>query len=233
MTSGESQQPAGVNTMPSELATRIRGCTACDSLPLSAAVTVRPFIKPCSEFDIYTSWKPEHVSLVFIAEAPPGNSDGYFYDPRSHPGYREILRTALFDLLRLEGTDNAARLATFKARGYVLIDAVKCRCKKTGPQPPSSVTKTCATKWLRWELEQMGSPNRICLLGKTALLALSEVDGFDQLSRYSVTSHCGQTCVVGRQKVLIWPFPSKRNAHIYRTKLDSLREFCRAGVQTI
>ena len=115
MTSGESQQPAGVNTMPSELATRIRGCTACDSLPLSAAVTVRPFIKPCSEFDIYTSWKPEHVSLVFIAEAPPGNSDGYFYDPRSHPGYREILRTALFDLLRLEELGELLAFPTISA----------------------------------------------------------------------------------------------------------------------
>src|SRR2546422_5546577 len=65
-------------------------------------------------------------------------------------------------------------------------------------------------------------PPRSTLFPYTTLFR-SEVDGFDQLSHYSVTSHCGQTYVVGQQKVLIWPFPSKRNAHIDRksTRLNS------------
>ena len=212
--------------MPSELATRIRGCTACDSLPLSAAVTVRPFVKPCAEFDIYTSWKPERVSLVFIAEAPPGNSEGYFYDPRSHPGYREILRTQLFDLLRLGGIDTAARLAAFRARGYVLLDAVKCRCKKTDGQPPRGVTTTCARRWLRTELDEFPNVERICILGRAALLALSQLDGFGGLAQYSVKRDCGRVFSTNRVKVLIWPFLGWWNERVYRQHLPTLKRFC-------
>jgi len=215
-----------VSTQPSQLASRIHGCTACDSLPLSAAVTVRPFVKPCSEFDIYTTWKPEPVSVVFIAEAPPGNSEGYFYDPRSHPGYREILRTELFKLLRLEGIDTAPRLAAFKARGYVLLDAVKCRCKKTDGQPPQAVTTTCGRRWLRSELDEFRNVERICVLGRAALRALSQLEGFEGLGQYSVRGDCGRVFATERVKVLIWPFLGWRNERVYRQHLSTFERFC-------
>lgn len=89
--------------MPSELSQIILSCTECNKLEDSVAETVRPFVKPCAHFDIYTNWKPVPVKVAFIAEAPPGNSEGYFYDPLPHVNYRETLRASLFDLLELKG----------------------------------------------------------------------------------------------------------------------------------
>lgn len=210
----------------SELAKSILACTRCETLNESAARTVRPFVKPCAESDIYINWKPERVKVVFIAEAPPGKSDGYFYDPRRYPGYKETLRTALFSLLELVGTDISAKLAEFKGRGYFLVDAIKCRCKKTNGQPPKRVTETCARRWLQQELEEIGKPDRICALGKAALLALSQLAGFEHLSRYSVTDDCGEVVDANQRKVLIWPFLGWRNERIYTEKIHIFKEFC-------
>lgn len=209
-----------------ELSKAILPCRECDKLPANAAATVAPFVKPCAVFDIYGNWKPNPVKVLFIAEAPPGNSDGYFYDPRRHAGYKETLRNALFELLELKGSDTATKLEDFKRRGYFLVDAVKCRCKKTNGQPPQQVTKTCARKWLHRELQELENPDRICLLGKAALLALSQVPGFEDVSRYSVTKDCGKILETDTAKALIWPFLGWRNEKYYGQKIPVFKEFC-------
>lgn len=102
----------GVASLISKLAKRILPCQECDRLASVAAASVRPFAKPCAQFDIYTKWKPSAVKVPCIAEAPPGTSEGYFYDHLPRPGSREILRRNLFDLLEFKGADTAAKLAT-------------------------------------------------------------------------------------------------------------------------
>lgn len=84
-----------MSDLPSQLAKRILPCQECEKLGIRAARTVRTFVKPCAEFDIYAERKPSPVKVLFLAEAPPGNSKGYFYDPAAHAGYKEILRKIL------------------------------------------------------------------------------------------------------------------------------------------
>jgi len=213
-----------VNVTPSQLVVKIGGCIACDSLPPAAAATVRPFVKPCAEFAIYIRWRPVNLTVAFIAESPPGTSEGYFYDPEPRPGYAEVLRRALFRILSLPGEDVSSKLTAFKQRGYMLLDAVKCRCKKTGPQPPQSVTKLCGRMWLQRELVEIGNPLRVCVLGKTALLALSQVAGFESLTRWTVSRNCGSVVKAGQCEILIWPFPSDRNSHILPRHRGNVQE---------
>lgn len=210
----------------SKLSQKILPCNECARLPDKAAQTVRPYVKPCAELDIYANWKPAPIRLVFIAEAPPGDSKGYFYDPRPHPNYKETLRRELFKLLDLNLGDATTKLAEFKRRGYFLLDAIKCRCKKRNGQPPKPVTTTCARKWLSEELEEVGRPEKICILGKAALLALSEVVGFQGLKTYSVKDDCGEVVKIGQHKVLIWPFLGWRNERYYGAKVSTFKKFC-------
>ncbi len=214
-----------MNDQLSELSLRIHTCTDCEELPRDLALTVQPFLKPCAQFDIYSNWKPNSVSVVFIAESPPGTSEGYFYDPQPRSGYKEILRKALFDLLEISKGDTNIKLDQFKRRGFFLLDAIKCRCKKKGGQPPQPVTKTCARKWLSEELEEIGNTRRICILGKAALLALSELDGLGGLTEYSVRENCGEVVEYGQYSVLIWPFLGWRNERNYRSKISIFKEF--------
>jgi len=100
----------GERGLSSELSKRILHCTECNELPNSKAATVRSFTKPCAQFDIYTNWKSERVSVAFIAEAPPRNSDGYFCDPEPCANYKETLRKALFESLELAGKSTSANL---------------------------------------------------------------------------------------------------------------------------
>lgn len=192
----------------------------------SVAATVRPFVKPCSQLDIYTNWKPDPVKVVFLAEAPPGKSEGYFYDHRSHLGYAETLRKALFDFLELDSPNTKGNLVQFKRRGYLLLDAVKCRCKKKGGQPPTGVRRTCATRWLGRELHEIPGAARIVVLGRTALLGLSEVEEFEQLARCSVIDNCGEVREIADRTVLIWPFPNWRNEDTFRPHLTTFKKFC-------
>ena len=201
-------------------------CAECKALSDSDAATVRPFRKPCAQFDIYTTWKPRPFRVVFIAEAPPANSDGYFYDSKPHANYKETLRKALFELLQLEVNGTEARLFEFRRRGYFLVDAIKCRCEKKNGQPPESVTKTCSRKWLTPELEEIGFASRICVLGKAALLALSQVKGFEGLLRYSVIRDCGKVIWAEGREVLIWPFLGWRNERHYLPKIPMFKRFC-------
>lgn len=213
-------------TLATGLSELILPCRECNKLPEPARATVDPFVKPCARFDIYGNWRPNPLKVLFIAEAPPGNSEGYFYDPSRHAGYKETLRKGLFGLLELTGSDTAAKLDHFKRRGYFLVDSVKCRCKKTNGQPPQEVTKTCARKWLGRELEEVGYPDRICILGRAASLALSQVPGFEDVSRYSVTKDCGKILETDTAKVLIWPFLGWRNEKDYAQKIPVFKEFC-------
>ncbi len=71
---------------------------------------------------------------------------------------------------------------------------------------------------------------RICILGKAALLALSQLAGFDELARYSVRRDCGRVVTVAGRRVLVWPFLGWRNERAYASHVSIFREFCRVPV---
>lgn len=184
-------------------------------------------MKPCTELNIYTRWRPKgSVKVLFIAESPPRNSEGYFYNPKTDKNCKPTLRVSLFELLEIGARNAESGLQEFKDRGFFLVDTIKCRCRKRSGSPPRSVIRTCATKWLPQELSHLRWPKRICILGKTAQLGLSMVNGFQNVADYRVTSDCGKTVKCEKVDVLIWPFPSRRNRKHYASKVSAFRSFC-------
>ncbi len=211
------------------LSGEIQNCTKCSQQGEKARLSVNGFIKPSILFHTWNVWKPSRIKVVFIAEAPPGSGDGYFYNPDSLPGSGETLSRALFELLEIAASDRKRALDTFKERGYFLIDGIKCRCSKevAGVKALEAVTRNCGRTWMQRELvEALGSPERICTLGRTAKIALSEVEGFSELDRYSAKKDCGSIVEIGKTKVLLWLYPGWRNYPIYSKKMEIFRSFC-------
>jgi len=93
-------------------------CTDCKKFPTSSTLERWSFQKPSIKYRTRTDWKPQHVVVVFIAESPPGTSEGYFYEPKPIMGYAEVLRNHLLDLLGIAHDDLKCALKEFKERGY-------------------------------------------------------------------------------------------------------------------
>ena len=149
------------------LQVQLSTCEDCRKFSASSTLEKWHFQKPCIKYKTHTDWKPEHVKVVFIAEAPPGTSEGYFYEPKPTEGYAEILRTHLLDLLKIDHTDITEALKKFKKSGYFLTDAIKCRCDKgSRSHPPSELSENCGRRWLGRDLTSL-DPDRVCALGKT------------------------------------------------------------------
>jgi len=199
-------------------------CTDCKRFDSSIKLEKWNFGKPCTQYRTHTAWRPEHVKVVYVAESPPGTSEGYFYEPKHVEGYSEILRDHLFDLLEIDRSGIEQALKVFKERGYFLTDAVKCRCDKgERSHPPKTLAVNCGRKWLERELEIL-QPDRICVLGKTGKEALEVVPGYELLKEKKVGRDCG-TILNARKSVLIWVFPSDRAAQYYAGKEDAFYKF--------
>jgi len=202
----------------------LTSCEDCGKYAVSSTLERWNFLKPCVQYKAHAVWKPDQVKVLFIAESPPGTSEGYFYDPEKREGYKEILRTELFRLLRIDGSDTDRGLAEFKKREYFLSDAVKCRCDKgTRPQVPTSLATNCGRNWLMRELHLL-KPNKVCTLGKAALSALATVPGYQELSTEKAGRDCG-TVVHGKRPVLVWVFPSDRTSNYAKGKENIFSKF--------
>jgi hypothetical protein len=74
------------------------------------------------------SYKPETVSILFVAESPPESNDDevrFFYNPRQERWdhmYRSIMKAVFPDFEYCPG-EKDKWLLKFKARGYFLVDA--------------------------------------------------------------------------------------------------------------
>jgi uracil-DNA glycosylase len=199
-------------------------CADCRKYAVSSTLKRWNFQKPCVQYETHAVWKPDPVKVLFVAESPPGTSEGYFYDPEKHEGYKEILRTELFRLLRIDGTGTDTRLAQFKKRAYFLSDAVKCRCDKgTRPQVPRSLATNCGRNWLMRELTLL-KPDKVCTLGRAALMALATVPGYQELSTKKAGRDCG-TIVHAKRPVLVWVFPSDRTSNYTKGKENVFSKF--------
>jgi hypothetical protein len=85
-------------------------------------------------------------------------------------------------------------LEEFKARGYFLIDAIKCRLNKRGDKEhiPHQVLTACAGTFL---LEEIGDlkPETIFILGNSAKKALQNLPPFTGLADHKVTEGLDET----------------------------------------
>ncbi|HDS45674.1 MAG TPA: hypothetical protein ENN68_06240 [Methanomicrobia archaeon] len=118
--------------------------------------------------------EPRAVKLLFISEAPPLNSQSYFFNERAN----DRLRERLFGILRNDVGLPIETLSDLVAAGFYLLPTVKCPSAREAHNtaPRGSVIQCCADAHLSRELTYI-KPAGICLLGRTALqgfLALSE-----------------------------------------------------------
>ena len=109
--------------------------------------------------------EPQNVKLLFVSEAPPLNTQFYFYNENSN----DRLRNRIFGILRDMGYElNSIR--DFNDAGFYLLPTVKCPSARDGRNtaPSASVIKLCAGRYLKREIEYI-KPDGVVLLGRTAL----------------------------------------------------------------
>jgi len=213
---------------PSVFQTQLSTCEDCRKLAKSSTLERWNFQKPCIKYKTHIDWKPEHVKVAFIAEAPPGTSEGYFYEPKPVEGYAQILRNHLLDLLGINRDNIEQAIKDFKTSGSFLTDAIKCRCDKGGrSHPPKTLARNCGGKWLERELRIL-QPDRICILGRTGKEALEVVPGYEELQTKTVGPDCGEV-VNARKPVLVWVLPSDLTLQYSKGKEERFLAFAKGS----
>ena len=94
--------------------------------------------------ELATRFRPIHIHILFLAEAPPPRLEDYFYHPAEDPAQRTGLSRVLFDSLmegvgiappqgtKTKGSDEAC-LAEFQKRGFFLGDSLECPVEEIVP----------------------------------------------------------------------------------------------------
>lgn len=195
-----------------------QNCRACVKTRPRYAKIVNSQEKPSIEFKVFKRWIPQEVKCLLIAESPPRLPPFYFYNDKTMGN----LKTELFKLLGIESDTILSRLTEFKERGFFLIDTVKCRCNKRGRSTiPSPIVRTCARKFLQSEISFL-KPRKICILGRTALTGLGEVEGFEELKEFGVRGDCGRQLNLCGYDVVLCLFPNLMNKRYYPKIKDAL-----------
>jgi hypothetical protein len=80
-----------------------------------------------------TRFRPIHIHVLFIAEAPPPRLENYYYYPAKERNQRTGLSRVLFDelmrglgILREAEKDDESCLTEFQKRNYFFADALEC-----------------------------------------------------------------------------------------------------------
>jgi hypothetical protein len=104
--------------------------------------------------EIYTRYRPVHISMLFVALAPSGRIEDDFYGPPESKDFFEPFLTALnvtpsrepqaSDAPGLAGLD-AAKLAEFQHRGYYLACLSECPIPENGETPASTIARLAPT----------------------------------------------------------------------------------------
>ncbi len=86
--------------------------------------------------ELATRFRPIHIGILFLAEAPPSRLEDYFYyvneDRSARAGLSQVLFESLLEGVGIDpqGKTDAARLAEFQKRGYFLADSLECPAKE-------------------------------------------------------------------------------------------------------
>ncbi|MHC1600171.1 MAG: uracil-DNA glycosylase family protein [Candidatus Methanospirareceae archaeon] len=134
----------------------IKQCTKCNEEGLSE---VR-----CPDIRVPTL-EPGNVKLLFVSEAPPLNTQFYFYNEVSN----DRLRNRLFGILHDVGYEINS-INDFYDAGFYLLPTAKCPSTRNGRNtaPSARVIKLCAGQHLKREIAFI-KPDGVVLLGRTAL----------------------------------------------------------------
>jgi hypothetical protein len=128
-------------------------CDAC-RLPASAEHIARRL----QRLEWATRYRPIHIAILFLAEAPPPRLEDYFYFPAEDCPGRTGLSRVLFESLMQglgvkaagaqEKTDEAC-LAEFQKRGYFLADSLECPVEEIVPGVREGTAKANAFELAR------------------------------------------------------------------------------------
>jgi uracil-DNA glycosylase family 4 len=142
-----------------ELQEEIKRCTKCKE---------EGFYKVSCPDERIPTLEPQNVKLLFVSEAPPLNTQFYFYNERSN----DRLRNRVFEILRGMGFEICS-IRDFVEAGFYLLPTVKCPSARNGlnAAPNESVITLCAAEHLKREIAYI-KPDGVCLLGRTALQGL-------------------------------------------------------------
>jgi uracil-DNA glycosylase family 4 len=193
---------------------RLQCCKDCSKFSLyCSALKFEP--KACFEFNAYAWLKPQKITNLFIAEAPPATEPRYFYNTDIPAG---TLRKGLFKQLGIEDFTKKG-IETFCENNF-LTDTIKCRLNKARlGQVPIELISNCATRFLREEIDWI-KPKRIVLLGDTARRGIAQLEQFKLLNNLRVKKDCGKILTIGNYKIVLFAYPNTRNSKI--TKKHSL-----------
>jgi len=114
----------------------------CDGCGLPA--TPEHIARRLRRLELATRFRPIHISILFLAEAPPPRIEDHFYYLSGDDSARAGLSRVLFDSLMQglgiappAGTDagkaDEACLAEFQKRGYFLADSLECPAEEIVP----------------------------------------------------------------------------------------------------
>lgn len=173
---------------------RLQSCDQCRRFEGKIAID-----KPYLRFQVEEKWRPSQVKVLFIAESPPWDRERYFYK-QDMTGNNTNLQKELFKYL------NLSSLEDFKARGYYLIDAIKCRLnKRSGKEHvPQAVLSACGANFLLEELQEL-KPAMIFVLGNSAKKALQNLPPFEKLVGHKVTEGFDETLAGYRVILSVYP----------------------------
>lgn len=91
--------------------------------------------------ELATRFRPIHINILFLAEAPPPRMENYFYFPNAKRDERTGLSRVLFDEL-MRGLGISAEdalgdeplLAEFQKQGYFFADGLECPVEEAFPE---------------------------------------------------------------------------------------------------
>jgi len=198
---------------------RIRQCEDCEKYAQVLCTKPKPYVR----FNVLEKWKPAKVKVLFIAESPPKDgNERYFYNEKTEGR----LKKKIFNLLDIREDTAEKGLQRFKERNFFLIDTLKCRLDKSKKKYiPQKVIKSCTEDFLQQEIDDL-KPDKICILGRTALRGLKALTTFRKgLNNIrKITEHCGKEATISGYELVLCVFPSNRNRK-YQSCIESVFSF--------
>lgn len=101
--------------------------------------------------ELATRFRPIHIQVLLLAEAPPPRLEDYFYYPAPNRAARSGLSRVLFDELMRgvgipagEEKSDEACLAEFQRRGFFLADSLECPVEEIVPGVREKTAKASA-----------------------------------------------------------------------------------------